>query len=179
MNRFFRSLLLAVICLLLLAPSADASMGVRENGTRRGIFTDLNIIGASVSVNSSESSVADIDIVSADLIAMGIDESGATTFETGLTSIPATYAVVNMVLETKTATLANGSDSGQVMVLRGIAEPDGVSATLTLDATTKTGWTSITFDANGEVVTLLYVDSTTGWVYIGGSGATVTLSNTH
>lgn len=64
-------------------------------------------------------------------------------------------------------TLANGTD-GQVKII--VMVVDGGDATLT--PTTKTGFTTITFDAIGDGVTLVYT-TTTGWICVGNNGATL------
>jgi hypothetical protein len=61
-------------------------------------------------------------------------------------------------------TLANGTD-GQVKVI--VLTVDGGDATIT--PTTATGFTTITFDAIGDGVTLVYT-TTTGWICVGNNG---------
>jgi len=104
---------------------------------------------------------------------MGIDESGATTLATLHISIPTPFAVINMVIATRTAVLDDGTQ-GQVIILRGI---ERIGGTLTVRAKTFTGWSTITYDISGEITTLLWVDDALGWMIIGATGATVTVQN--
>ena len=64
-------------------------------------------------------------------------------------------------------TLANGT-AGQLKIIRMIV--DGGDATLT--PTTKTGFTTITFNDVGDVVVLQYV-TTLGWMVVSNTGATL------
>lgn len=48
---------------------------------------------------------------------------------------------------------------------------DGGDGTLT--PTTKTGFSTITFNDAGDGVVLLYTDDTKGWVVVGNNGATL------
>lgn len=64
-------------------------------------------------------------------------------------------------------TLADGVD-GQVKII--VMVVDGGDGTLT--PTTKTGFTTITFNDIGDGVTLVFT-STTGWICVGNNGATL------
>lgn len=65
-------------------------------------------------------------------------------------------------------TLANGT-AGQIKVIG--MKTDGGDGTLT--PTTKTGFSTITFNDAGDGVVLLYTDDTKGWVVVGNNGATL------
>ena len=65
-------------------------------------------------------------------------------------------------------TLANGS-RGQIKIITMIT--DGGDATLT--PTTLNGYTTITFNTDGDACILLYTDSTNGWSVIGNNGCTL------
>lgn len=67
-------------------------------------------------------------------------------------------------------TLQNGT-IGQVLVLQIAGLMAG--GTWVLTPTTKTGFTSITFDTKGDTVTLLYVDNTIGWIVVANGGAVI------
>lgn len=64
-------------------------------------------------------------------------------------------------------TLADGTD-GQVKII--VMVVDGGDATLT--PTTKTGFSTITFNDAGDGVTLVFT-TTTGWIVAGNNGATL------
>jgi hypothetical protein len=102
----------------------------------------------------------------------GLDGS-STTITTSTTVIPLTYSIVKIVGSARTCTLANGTP-GQVITLVLV---DRVSGTLTITPATSTGWSGATMDANGEQLTLRYIDSTYGWVVVGAFDATVTGMN--
>ncbi len=65
-------------------------------------------------------------------------------------------------------TLANGS-RGQIKIITMIT--DGGDATLT--PTTLNGYTTITFNTDGDACILLYTDDTNGWSVIGNNGCTL------
>lgn len=104
--------------------------------------------------------------------------SGITTLTGGLVggtqTLSAAGAVNLTTLTTKVAsagaiaiTLADGVD-GQVKII--LMTVDGGDATLT--PTTKTGFSTITFNDAGDGVTLVFT-TTTGWILVGNNGATV------
>ena len=65
-------------------------------------------------------------------------------------------------------TLANGS-RGQIKIITMIT--DGGDATLT--PTTLNGYTTITFNTDGDACILIYTDDTNGWSVIGNNGCTL------
>jgi len=67
-------------------------------------------------------------------------------------------------------TLTAGTVGQMITIIAG--SRDG-SSSWTLTPATKTGFTSLTFDAEFETVTLLWLDATRGWIIIGSSGATI------
>lgn len=104
------------------------------------------------------------------LLASGVANGGATTVVTGTTALPATYSVASVYVTSRTLTVGNGTE-GQILVL--YATPLTDTGTLTITATTKTGWSSIAMDTVADSVTLLYVDDTVGWIVVGMAGVTV------
>jgi hypothetical protein len=71
---------------------------------------------------------------------------------------------------TQTITLANGY-AGQIFTI--VAVPLSDTGTLTITASTKTSWATVSMDTVGDMVTLLYVNDTYGWIVIGYVGVTV------
>lgn len=61
---------------------------------------------------------------------------------------------------------------GQILVLVASAMMDGGSWKVT--PVTMTGFSYVTLDTKGDMITLQYFDDTMGWVVVGNSGATVT-----
>jgi len=85
--------------------------------------------------------------------------AGAVNITTLVTKITTTGA--------NALTLANGAD-GQVKII--VMVVDGGDGTLT--PTTKTGFSTITFNDAGDGVVLVYT-TTTGWIVVGNNGATL------
>jgi Flp pilus assembly protein CpaB len=93
---------------------------------------------------------------------------GTVTTRSGAGAVPITAATVQLTTTGANAlTLANGTN-GQMLAIVMVA--DGGDGTLT--PTTKTGYTTITFDAVGDSVLLQYF-TTLGWMIISNNGATV------
>lgn len=92
--------------------------------------------------------------------------SGKTTKAGGVLAVPITHRVVEMTTGGAEAlTLADGAP-GQILTL--VLATDGGDGTLT--PATKTGYSTIVFADAFDVVTLLFVDSTVGWVVLGTGG---------
>lgn len=105
-----------------------------------------------VTVNSSFGK----DVV---LSTQSLSGAGAVNITDAFTSLTTTGA-------SQALTLANGS-VGEVKVI--VHTVDGGSAVLT--PTTKIGFTTITFTAVGDAVTLIYTSA--GWAVIGSKGVTI------
>lgn len=101
------------------------------------------------------------------LIRAGINSGGATSATTLDTAISTSYSIVDKEIASdplfQTGTLANGVP-GQVLTIRvTVIENNG---TFTLTPSTAYGFTSLVFEAVNDLVTLLYVDDTVGWIII-------------
>lgn len=93
---------------------------------------------------------------------------GTVATRSGAGAVPITAGTVRLTTTgTDALTLANGAN-GQILTIVMVA--DGGDGTLT--PTTKTGYSSITFTAVGNAVTLQYF-TTLGWMVIDNYGATV------
>jgi hypothetical protein len=93
---------------------------------------------------------------------------GTIGARSGAGAVPLTSSVVRLTTTGADAlTLANGSN-GQILTI--VMVVDGGDGTLT--PTTKTGFSTITFDAVGNSVTLQYFP-TQGWMIVSSYGATV------
>ena len=86
--------------------------------------------------------------------------AGAVSITTAVTTVASSGAIA--------LTLANGS-TGQVKIITMIT--DGGDATLT--PTTLNGYTTVTFNTDGDACILLYTDSTAGWSVIANQGCTL------
>ena len=93
---------------------------------------------------------------------------GTIGARSGAGAVPLTSSVVRLTTTGADAlTLANGTN-GQILTI--VMVVDGGDGTLT--PTTKTGFSTITFDAVGNSVTLQYF-TTLGWMIVSNYGGTV------
>lgn len=101
-------------------------------------------------------------------LATGAPAGGSTSMTTGDTAVSTSFSYVRKAIASdpafSTGTLANGKP-GQLLTIE-ITEVQG-SGTWTLTPTTKTGFTSLLFEAVGDRVSLLYIDNTVGWIIVG------------
>jgi hypothetical protein len=101
-------------------------------------------------------------------------DGGTSTMVSGPAAVPVTYKTVHMDLTGGNAvlsTLANGTN-GQVLNLDVTVNPSSAYVWTITPATT-TGFTTITLGHVGTSVTLLFVNSTVGWVVVDQRGATI------
>ena len=120
-----------------------------ENGFQS--ITKSSTTGA-VTVNSSYGKAATVGVQS-------LSGAGAVDVVNGLTSLTTTGSA-------QALTLADGT-AGQIKMI--VHAVDGGSAVLT--PTTKIGFSTITFTAVGDSVTLVY--TATGWAVVGSKGVTI------
>ena len=93
---------------------------------------------------------------------------GTVTTHSGAGAVPVTASTVRLTTTAANAlTLANGAN-GQLLTI--IMVVDGGDGTLT--PTTKTGYTTITFNDAGDAVTLQFM-TTVGWMIVSNYGTTV------
>ena len=93
---------------------------------------------------------------------------GTVTSLSGAGAVPVTSSTVRLTTTAANAlTLANGTN-GQLLTI--VMVVDGGDGTLT--PTTKTGYTTITFNDAGDAVTLQYF-TTLGWMIVSNYGTTV------
>jgi len=104
------------------------------------------------------------------LLSTGVDFGGIASTTSSTTTIPTSYSVVRYADSAavgQVCTLANGSP-GQIITIIMTARTG--SNTLVITPATCTGFTTITLDAALEYATLLYIDSTVGWIKLGTNG---------
>jgi predicted RecA/RadA family phage recombinase len=106
----------------------------------------------------------------ASLVPPGV-KPGAVSVAADELAIPVTHAAALKTTgaDAEALTLAGGTP-GQILSVQCEAHGGGDG---TLTPETATGFTTVTFDAAGEQVTLLYLDDTLGWIVLGAVGATV------
>lgn len=90
---------------------------------------------------------------------------GVTQMATNQNAIFPSYNFVQKDISSnpsfQTGTLPNG-EQGQIITIQITSCPSGASWTLT--PTTKTGFTSLYFEGVGDLITLLYLNDTNGWI---------------
>lgn len=102
----------------------------------------------------------------------GLGSGGVSSVATDTTTLTTTgYSLFTVKVATTTLTVANGQE-GEIVTLLG--EEGSDTGTLTISATTKTGWTSVSMDTVRDSLTLLYLNSTSGWIIIGSNSVTIT-----
>lgn len=170
-KRFLAVLLVA----LFVSASAFASVGVKRNGVKTGAAADINLIYPTGTAYTYDGGTVSIPTVSDTMFVTGTGNGGATSMASNETAVPVSYAFVRKAIANDSAfdagTLANG-EPGQILSIY-ITSLSGGSRTYTVTPTTKTGFTSIAFNAVADQATLLYVDDTSGWVIIGQNSLTI------
>jgi len=154
---------------------------VDATGTVAGDAINLETTDGGILLNADGASNGDIELNAADditLTAAGLVNVSGSLVNAAIQDIPAggtsTAAVLTNIVITVGAdaggdivTIANGTP-GQILYL--ICED--ATGTTTITPTPFNGGTSITFDALGDTVTLIYT-SGTGWSIVGGNSYTI------
>jgi len=105
-----------------------------------------------------------------DAIYVGAQRGGTSTMVSGSLAIPISYAVViKAITEVATPLTLEDGYAGQILTFQVSTMASGGAI---LTPTTKTGFTTITFDAAREYATLLYIDDTIGWICIATNATT-------
>ena len=104
-----------------------------------------------------------------------VGTSGATTATTTDTAISTSYSFIDKKISSDPAfqngTLANGR-VGQILTIR-IITIDG-TGTFTLTPTTSTGFETLVFEAVDDLVSLLFINDTTGWIVLSNESVRMT-----
>lgn len=144
-----------------------AAVGIKVNGVSVGTATDLNFSQATTTTGSTW----DVPLILA-----GTSNAGAVSMATNELAVSTSYALVRKAIAGDAAfsagTLANATP-GKILTIF-ITSVSG-SGTFVLTPTTKTGFTTLTFDAAKDQATLLFVDSTTGWILLSQTSVTVAI----
>lgn len=151
-----------------------ASVGIQVDGSLTGHATDINFVRGGTDY-SDNGSTFNVPIVGDNMLAAGTANGGATSMATTDTAVPTTYAYVRKAIGPTVGhagTLANGTP-GQILTIF-ITSVSG-SGTFVLTPTTKTGFTTLTFDAAKDQATLQYINSSVGWILIGNTSVTVAI----
>lgn len=156
------------IALLFSCASVWASVGYQKDGENSGTASKINIERGWTDFDGSTLTIY------ANGYAGGVTSNVST--ESNLTSAALAYGFIRIAGggPAKYLTLADG-EAGQMLTIQMVAR-DGANVVIgnygpTMG--TKTGWSTITFDTALDSVTLLYLDSTSGWIVVGNSGTTI------
>ena len=172
-----KKILVVTAVLALISSLAFADIQLENNGSNVGIVTKLNVTGGTAS-RSGETGTIATNVFSSTIQVSGFNTGltyglstispniGAAQLAFGLITIYGNSTVVN------TFGLANGT-AGQMATINFVKQGYNVIIGFPGDGITKSGWNKITFSATGQFVTLLYLDSTTGWIVVGVNGATI------
>lgn len=154
----------------------------KQGGAETEIGGALNVVsGGSVTVESGGSIAVEsggaIDIESGGLFKVGGTTvlptnviAGKTTSAADSLAIPVTHTLVEKTTgaDAEALTLADGKP-GQILTI--VLKTDG-GGDGTLTPAKKSGYTSIVFADAGDTATLMFVDSTVGWVLLAVYGLT-------
>lgn len=179
------SLSLSLLLLVLfVVPSAIASVGVQEDATVKGQVADLDFTtGINVTKSGTKAIVAldqTMDVTfNTTLLATGRIGASSTIASSANGINPSTlpYSVLTKSIGNvagETATLGIGAKNGQILVIRILHA--GTSGTWIVTLSQSTTISTLTFDAAGDRVTLLW-DSTQGWILLSHESVTVAEKN--
>jgi len=171
-----RKLIAVTIALLFASSFAYATVAVNDINGYVGEATNIYIEGQDTDFDGSQVTV----------LANGHKEGVTTNVsgETNLTSAALAYGVIILAdtgsLDGSNAryiALADGTP-GQMVTIQLYAATAGTlyitDDKVIASTMTKTGWDDLAFNAALDSVTLLFVDTTYGWVVIGSNSVTVT-----
>ena len=100
--------------------------------------------------------------------------------ESSLTSAALAYGYITKVTSDhpaildNTVGLANGVPGQMITItMTTLTQSWIIHAAYITGGTTTTGWTTLTFDTSGDLITLLFLDTTNGWIVVYNSGVTI------
>jgi len=163
-----------IIALLLVSPVSFASVGYQKDGSNEGNASKIDFRNGYTTFDGSTVS----------FYANGYGDGVTTNVstESNLSDAALAYGVILLQGHTSTKYInLEAGTAGQVLTIC-MTQYNTATVYITDDqvspavraATVTTGWDDIGFDAVGEMVTLLYVDDSYGWIIVGLAGATVT-----
>jgi len=166
--RKIQGLLVALFLMLAFVSPSFAEIGVKKDGVPNTIATDIDFRSMGDAITSDGSTLT------FNLMLAGFGNGGQVSMATSDLAVSTSYGFTLKAISSTVGaagTLANGVP-GQLLTIY-ISARTG-SGTYILTPTTKTGYTSITFDAVADSVTLLYVSDSVGWVPVASSAVSFT-----
>ncbi len=171
---FKKNLILALMFGLIVsfATPSFASLGVKLDGGVQTAVKTINLTGPTALTKTN--GALNIPVVDSTMIAAGAANGGATSMLSATTAVPVTFAHVNMQITTSdpafsAKTLVDGV-KGQLLIIHAYSG----AQTTTITPATSTAFSVLTFNAVDDQVTLLFVDSSTGWMVVSSTSVTVT-----
>lgn len=165
--------LIAICAFVLYAVPSNASVGIKRNNQKISTATDLNVQTTDAETDICSGLTCTINSASLDLVAAGASNGGAVSMTSSETDIDVGYALIRKAISNaaQTSTLPDGIP-GQFLTI--IASSVVASGTWTVTPTTSSSISTFAFDAAKDQITLLFADTTTGWVVVGDTAVTIT-----
>lgn len=183
--RNIKLILILMAAAFFLPSKSWASLGCEVNGNPQscgGNAIGINFTGPTGTSITQTYGYLNVPTLSTNLVETGVANGGAASMATSDANDLASfmqYAMVKKALTSATGftagTLPNGTP-GQLFTIQTVAG----SGTYVITPTTSFGWSTLTFNAVGQSVTWLYLDTTHGWIIesadslTGGSAPTIT-----
>jgi hypothetical protein len=190
-----KKFMLFLMCLAFACQTAFAGHGTFEDGAYEG---EAGSVNASTNLDSSTSggvqtlTVTNSPVFTGDvtfrstMLAVG-RVGGASSISSSSTQIGDNLLAYSVILKsvgggggvdsTGVGTTLRDGTPGQMITFLIKGLQSGGSWVVT--PTTKTGYTSFAMDTKGDMITLLFVDSTVGWIIVSNSGCVVTQPGWH
>jgi len=168
-----KKLLVVLFGLLFVSSFAYATVAVNDINGYVGEATNIYVEGQDSSFDGSQVTI----------LSSGHKEGVTTNVstESNLVSAALAYGVIQLQAgSAKSIALSDGTPGQMVTIISTVY--DGKTITITDDqvndavfgTTTATGWDDIAVDTAFDSITLLFLDTTYGWIVIGNNGCTIT-----
>jgi len=161
------------MALLLLAISFPAFADMTSRATLGGLSASTGLYDCVIDVNGNLVCQGSLTF-SGNMLDTGTANGGSVSQVESVAALPLSNSVVQIPLINAAGavyTLANGV-AGQMITFTEVGAVVG-SDTARITPATKTGFNYAALTGTNQSVTLLYVNSSTGWVIIGNAGATI------
>ena len=191
-----KKLVLVVLALMFCVSVAYADQQYASNGTNVGIATKTNVVGATVTRSGQTATItvsgngqaltpATVAATSGITFQSTVQASGQNTGVTNtispispnITSAMLAYGLVKLNGSSAASAhigLANGVPGQMVTIQCGVYQGQTIVIGTTYGiGVTCSGFSTITFTAALQSVTLLWLDNTSGWIVVGNAGTTI------
>lgn len=168
------------LSLILIFQTEDSFAGKKYNsntGAKDLCSTVESLDGAVINDNCATVQVTNGSLTESGdvyILRVGVPIYGATSMTSAETTVPPNFNLVRKHISSDPAfgngTLADGIPGMMLTIF--ITTVDG-AGTFIVTPSRKTGFTTVTFDAAKDSVTLLYIDDMVGWILIAQNSVTV------